>query len=248
VSTTSAEAPASRWAIAPERAVFLSRIINIVALLGLIGVLAGSLHLQFGIGEQPCPLCIVQRSGMIGLAVGPMMNLLWGMSPRHYALSILAAVVGGAGSTRQILLHIADPNDPGYGPAVLGLHLYTWAFITFLLGAVGCALLLMWQAPFQAGDRGVLRDANIGVMRPIAAGMVVWLTLVVAIWVVIDLSIVGLSILPECGLGECPDDPANTNALGNLGGWWAILACGVVAGVIAWLLERRWQRSAQAAG
>ncbi len=248
MSTTSAEAPASRWAIAPERAVFLSRIINIVALLGLIGVLAGSLHLQFGIGEQPCPLCIVQRSGMIGLAVGPMMNLLWGMSPRHYALSILAAVVGGAGSTRQILLHIADPNDPGYGPAVLGLHLYTWAFITFLLGAVGCALLLMWQAPFQAGDRGVLRDANIGVMRPIAAGMVVWLTLVVAIWVVIDLSIVGLSILPECGLGECPDDPANTNALGNLGGWWAILACGVVAGVIAWLLERRWQRSAQAAG
>ncbi len=248
MSTTSAEAPASRWAIAPERAVFLSRIINIVALLGLIGVLAGSLHLQFGIGEQPCPLCIVQRSGMIGLAVGPMMNLLWGMSPRHYALSILAAVVGGAGSTRQILLHIADPNDPGYGPAVLGLHLYTWAFITFLLGAVGCALLLMWQAPFQAGDRGVLRDANIGVMRPIAAGMVVWLTLVVAIWVVIDLSIVGLSILPECGLGECPDDPANTNALGNLGGWWAILACGVVAGVIAWLLERRWQRSAQAVG
>ncbi len=248
MSTTSAEAPASRWAIAPERAVFLSRIINIVALLGLIGVLAGSLHLQFGIGEQPCPLCIVQRSGMIGLAVGPMMNLLWGMSPRHYALSILAAVVGGAGSTRQILLHIADPNDPGYGPAVLGLHLYTWAFITFLLGAVGCALLLMWQAPFQAGDRGVLREANIGVMRPIAAGMVVWLTLVVAIWVVIDLSIVGLSILPECGLGECPDDPANTNALGNLGGWWAILACGVVAGVIAWLLERRWQRSAQAAG
>ena len=141
--------------MAPDRAVFLSRVINILALFGLILVLAGSLHLQFGVGEQPCPLCIVQRSGMIGLAVGPMMNLLWGMSPRNYALSILAAVVGAAGSTRQILLHIADPNDPGYGPEVLGWHLYTWAFVTFLVGIVGCTMLILWQAPFRAGDSGV---------------------------------------------------------------------------------------------
>ncbi|MDA9863411.1 disulfide bond formation protein B, partial [bacterium] len=69
----------------------LARLINIVALVALIGVLAGSLHLQFGIGEQPCPLCLVQRSAMIGLAIGPVMNLLWGMKPAHYALSILAA-------------------------------------------------------------------------------------------------------------------------------------------------------------
>ena len=30
--------------------IFLARLINIVALLGLIGILAGSLHLQIGIG------------------------------------------------------------------------------------------------------------------------------------------------------------------------------------------------------
>lgn len=103
----------------------LARLINVIALFALLGVLAGSLHLQFGIGEQPCPLCLVQRSAMIGLAIGPLMNLLWGMKPAHYALSILAAVVGGAASTRQILLHIATPGDPGYGPEVAGFHLYT---------------------------------------------------------------------------------------------------------------------------
>lgn len=237
--TTSLTSPASRWSIAPDRAVFLSRLINIAALLGLIGVLAGSLHLQFGAGEQPCPLCIVQRSGMVGLAVGPIMNLLWGMRARHYALSILAAVVGAAGSTRQILLHIADPNDPGYGPEVFGWHLYTWALVTFIIAIVGCALLIMWQAPFEAGDQGVLRDA--GAMRPLVTGLVVWLSLVVVIWVTIDLAVIGLSVIPECGLGECPDDPANTNALGNLGGWVAVLAVGVVAAVIAALLERRWK-------
>ena len=239
MTTSQATLPASRWSMAPDRAVFLSRLINIAALLGLIGVLAGSLHLQFGAGEQPCPLCIVQRSGMVGLAVGPIMNLLWGIKARHYALSILAAVVGAAGSTRQILLHIADPNDPGYGPEVFGWHLYTWALVTFIIAIVGCALLIMWQAPFEAGDRGVLRDA--GPMRPIVTGLVVWLSLVVVIWVTIDLAVIGLSVIPECGLGECPDDPENTNALGNLGGWFAVLAVGVVAAVIAAIIERRWR-------
>ena len=234
----------SRWAMNPDRAVLLSRLINIAALFGLIMVLAGSLHLQFGIGEQPCPLCIVQRSGMVGLAVGPVMNLLWGMSPRHYAISILAAVVGAAGSVRQILLHIADPNDPGYGPTVLGLHLYTWALVTFIIAIVGCALLIMWQAPFSAGDKGVLRAP--GPWRTLATGMIVWLSLTVVIWVFIDLAVIGIYILPECGLGECPDDPANTSGLGNINGWLAVLAAGVIAAVIAYVLERRWRSTSDA--
>lgn len=223
----------------PDRAVLLSRLINIAALFGLILVLAGSLHLQFGVGEQPCPLCIVQRSGMVGLAVGPIMNLLWGMNARNYALSILAAVTGGAGSTRQILLHIADPNDPGYGPTVLGLHLYTWALVTFIIAIVGCALLIMWQAPFQAGDRGVLKDP--GPFRPVVTGLITWLSLVVVIWIFVDLAIIGVYILPECGLGECPDDPADTAGLGNINGWIAVLAVGVIAAIIAAVLEKRWR-------
>jgi disulfide bond formation protein DsbB len=229
----------------PDRAVFLSRLINIAALFGLILVLAGSLHLQFGAGEQPCPLCIVQRSGMVGLAVGPIMNLLWGIKPRHYALSNLAAVVGAAGSTRQILLHIADPNDPGYGPEVFGWHLYTWALVTFIVAIVGCAILIMWQAPFLAGDEGVLRDP--GPMRPLVTGLVVWLSLLVIIWATVDLAVIGVSIIPECGLGECPDDPVDTNSLGNLGGWFAVLTVGVLAAIAAYILERRW-RSRESTG
>lgn len=241
---TIANAGTSRWAMDPSRAVLLSRLINIAALFGLIMVLAGSLHLQFGTGEQPCPLCIVQRSGMVGLAVGPIMNLLWGIRARHYALSILAAVVGAAGSTRQILLHIADPSDPGYGPTVLGWHLYTWALVTFIIAIVGCALLIMWQAPFDAGDRGVLHET--GVTRPVVAGLIVWLSLMVIVWMVVDLGVIGLSVIPECGLGECPDDPANTNSLGNLGGWVAVLSVGAISAVVAWVLERRWRRTSAA--
>lgn len=212
-----------------ERSVAISRIINIAALAALLAVLSGSLFLQFGVGEQPCPLCLVQRSGMIGLAVGPIMNLLWGIRPMHYALSILAALVGGAGSIRQILLHIATPGDQGYGPAVLGFHLYTWADITFVIATAGCALLLMWSTPLQSGDTGVLGTR--GTMRAIALGFIAWVT--------IDLAIILISVIPECGLGMCPDDPPQGLTLGTLGGIVMLLGCATIAFVIGFVLNRR---------
>lgn len=201
----------------------LARWLNIAALFGLIAVLAGSLHLQLGVGEQPCPLCLVQRSAMIGLAVGPVMNLLWGMKPAHYALSILAAVVGAAGSTRQILLHIADPNDPGYGPAIFGLHLYTWALITFVIGVVGCAILLLWDKQFRVADDGIRHQR--------AFARIVALTAI--IWVFLDLLVIGISVIPECGLGMCPDDPQNISGAGDIGGWLVVLSIGMLAFAIA---------------
>ena len=203
-------------------AVNIARIINVVALVALIGVLAGSLHLQLGVGEQPCPLCLVQRSAMFGLAVGPIMNLLWGMRPAHYALSILAAVVGGAASVRQILLHI-EPGDPGYGPAVFGLHLYTWAFVTFVIAVIGCSIMLLWDAPFRAGDEGIRFERR-------------WLrvlTLTPIFWVLLDLIVVGLTVLPECGLGMCPDNPPATRGLGDIPGWVAVISIGGLALVFA---------------
>ena len=215
--------------ITPARKLLIFRLINLIALLGLLGVLTGSLDLQILVGEQPCPLCLLQRSGMIGLAVGPIMNLLWGMRPAHYALSILAAVVGAAGSTRQILLHISDPADPGYGPEVMGYHLYTWAFITFAIGAAGCAALLLFSNQFSLGDTGVLRRK--GVLR-IA-------TLTIVVWTLVYLVIIAVTVLPECGLGMCPDDPSSTGGIetpvGIIG--FSVFVLGSFA--IAYLLDRR---------
>jgi len=201
-----------------SQATRIARIINVLALFALIGVLAGSLHLQLGVGEQPCPLCLIQRSAMIGLAVGPIMNLLWGMRPAHYAISILAAVVGGAGSVRQILLHI-QPGDPGYGPAVLGLHLYTWAFITFVIAVVGCSVMLLWPAPFEADDQGIRHERR-------------WFrifALTAIIWVLLDLLVIAISVIPECGLGMCPDNPPDITGVGDIPGWLVVMSIGLVA-------------------
>lgn len=228
--TSLTEAP-----LTDARATRLARLVNILALFALIGVLAGSLHLQFGIGEQPCPLCLIQRSAMIGLAIGPLMNLLWGMRPAHYALSILAAMVGGAGSTRQILLHIADPADPGYGPEFAGLHLYSWAFVTFAIAIVGCAVMLLWSAPFRAEDRGILYERRW--MRLLAFTAI--------IWVFLDLLVIAVSVIPECGLGMCPDDPANIDGFGDVPGWAFVLSIGMLAFAVALaaVLDRRLART-----
>ena len=213
----------------PARQLLLFRLINLIALLALLGVLTGSLDLQILVGEQPCPLCLLQRSGMIGLAVGPIMNLLWGMRPAHYAVSILAAFAGGAASTRQILLHIATPGDPGYGPAVAGFHLYTWAFITFAVGAAGCAALLLFSSQFSLGDTGVLRRK--GALR-IA-------TLTVVAWTSVYLIIIAVTVLPECGLGMCPDDPESTGGIKAPVGVIGFLFVVLGSFVIAYLLDRR---------
>lgn len=219
--------------ITDARATQISRWINILALLALLGVLAGSLHLQFGIGEQPCQLCLVQRSAMIGLAVGPVMNLLWGMKPSHYAISILAAAAGSAGSVRQILLHINDPAGTGYGPAVLGWHLYTWAFVTFVITIVGIAVLLLWNQPFTADDQGVVA-AGAGRSRSAAPIVSIW----VILWVFFDLIFIAISVLFECGLGMCPDDPPNITGFGDGPGWILFLGIGLLSLVLAPLIDR----------
>ena len=76
--------------------------------------------------------------GMILAAFGPAWLLMRAMrgpiDARDYAqcygISVLAAIVGGAVSVRQTLLHIA-PGDPGFGEPVMGLHLYTWGIVIF---------------------------------------------------------------------------------------------------------------------
>ena len=112
-----------------------ARNINAVAILGICGLLIGAYYIQFVKGEFPCPLCLLQRVAMLGVALGAMMNLRFGIHPAHYGISILSAVLGACISARQILLHINTPGS-GYGSPVFGMHLYTWALIAFIVAVV----------------------------------------------------------------------------------------------------------------
>ena len=114
-------------------------------------VLGLALLLQSAKGEPPCPLCMLQRYGMILSTLGA----LWivrdaqrrTLTPQTYlqglGLAALGAFVGAVFAARQVLLHIL-PGDAGYGDAVMGLHLYSWAFITFCVVIVfSCSLAIL---------------------------------------------------------------------------------------------------------
>jgi len=96
-------------------------LMNVLALYAIAGVLFAAFAMQFWLSELPCPLCLLQRVFFCAIAAGPILNLRYGPRASHYALSILAALIGASVSARQILLHIL-PGDPGFGSAVFGYH------------------------------------------------------------------------------------------------------------------------------
>lgn len=141
-----------------------------------LGILSGAMFwFQFAQAELPCPLCITQRMAMMLVVIGPIyvvIQALRGTSTTRTlsvgaGISILGAVLGMAMSSRQVLLHI-KPGDPGYGVPVLGMHLYTWALVTFVVVLVFCGVVLacnQWLVP-QAPHSSALQ---------MIAKIVIWL-------------------------------------------------------------------------
>jgi disulfide bond formation protein DsbB len=120
----------------------LQKILNILFIYVLCTVLLSGYAYQFIKHEEPCPLCLLQRLGMIGISIGLFMNLRFGIKAEHYGLSLLSAVVGRFVSLRQIGLHIC-PQFSTFGEPVLGFDLYVWAFIVFTCSVIAIAILLI---------------------------------------------------------------------------------------------------------
>ncbi len=149
-------------------------------------VMLSAFYIQFGEGEFPCPLCMLQRYGMILSTLGALFVIMQArrgtLTPVRYAqglgMGLLGALAGSSVSVRQILLHI-KPGDPGYGEPVLGIHLYTWAFITFVIVMVYCAAVLMLapraipQAPAEGSPARMLSTVIIWIFIGVVAANVI---------------------------------------------------------------------------
>ncbi|MDN3503993.1 MAG: disulfide bond formation protein B [Rhabdochlamydiaceae bacterium] len=119
----------------------LARTLNALMIFVLVGILLSAYYQQFTKQGEPCPLCILQRLGMITVAFGLFLNLWYGIRRSHYTLSLVGALVGGSSSLRQICLHIC-PNSPTFGIPVWGYSLYVWAFFTFIASLFAIGILL----------------------------------------------------------------------------------------------------------
>lgn len=179
--------------------------------LAYCAVLLGAFTVQLVGGEFPCPLCMLQRYAMMLCTVGVLWILVQArrgeLTAGRYAqglgMGIIGAAAGSVVSVRQILLHIL-PGDPGYGSPVLGMHLYTWALITFFIVIVFVGVVSMLapaglpEAPAGAGARKV-SSAVIGL----------FVVLIVA-------NLVGIVVL-EGFAWVLPDDPQSYNLFQQLG-------------------------------
>lgn len=121
----------------------IQRDLNALMIVVLSGVLLSAFGVQFFLHEEPCPLCMLQRIGMIGVAVGAMLNVWFGVRMAHYGICLLSALFGGAVALRQISLHVC-PGFPEFGLPVLGLSLYTWSFFVFVCIVFSVAVLLFF--------------------------------------------------------------------------------------------------------
>ena len=172
-------------------------LLNALSLYALALVLLLGFYFQLGWHELPCPLCLLQRVAFVALAVGPILNIRYGPRPSHYALSVLAALVGVTASVRQVMLHIL-PGDKGYGSPILGLHFYTWAALFFLLAIALIAIVMLFDRQFA--------DAHSP--PPAFAKVAMWL-------VILLVAANAVSTLLECGLAVCPEDPVRYLLLGG---------------------------------
>ena len=185
---------------------------QVAFLVAYIGVLSGAMFFfQFALNEQPCPLCITQRMGMMLSSLGAVYVLVQSLRSTlstsgfmtGLGFSIVGALLGAFMSARQILLHIA-PGDPGYGEAVFGLHLYSWALVSFVVVLVFAGVILVFGTEFTP----------IAPTSP-AARRIVW----IIIWIFVATVAINLVVVfVEEGFNlYLPDNPVRYELLYQLG-------------------------------
>jgi len=201
-ATTDATAVSTPQSSEPTAAVGAARWLNIVAIFVVLTIITITLMQQFGYGLAPSYLGTVQRAALIGVAVGPILNLLWGMSPQHYAVSLFAAMIGGLSSGLQMLQGAQgtltlDPND-----IIIGLPIYEWALIVFVGAMVAIGCMLLWIKSWAAWDHGITNHRSPS--RAIAYMTIIWLAMYLVLIII--------QTLVSCGVSECQANPSSTGS------------------------------------
>jgi disulfide bond formation protein DsbB len=164
-------------------------------LLGLIvvaGILTAATTMQYAFGELPCPLCLLQRVTLFGFCLGSLLSFRWGFSWRNSGISLLFAVLLLIISVRQTLLDIYPrPGHAYIGSAVLGLHMPVWSVVIALALVIAQAVQLL----VFGGQRQRL-PANAFPALALAGK-------IVGLYVVLLCAINLVSVVLQCGLGEC---------------------------------------------
>ena len=179
-----------------SRLELLRFVLNEAYALGMMAVIAAILTaamvVQYGYGELPCPLCLLQRVAMLGVCFGLMQNFRSGFSDRNLGFSLLFSVLLLVVSVRQTLLDIYPrPGHEYTGSAVLGLHMPVWS-ILIALALITAFALKLCVIGTEEGTRPPERTSLFGRLATVLSLYVIAIALV-------NFG----SVVVQCGLSEC---------------------------------------------
>ena len=175
-----------------QRGLFIDIVILIIAL----GANVIALFYQFYFNELPCPLCLLQRVGLLLIAFGALMNLKWGKQFKYDFIIVISSLYSLIVAMRQVFLHIM-PNDPGYGSKFLNLHFYTWNDIISFLFIILVSISPMFK---NVNIENLLSKISLSIKTTLNLFFILFMSLLV-----INI----ISVYLECGLKQCPDNPVN---------------------------------------
>lgn len=172
-------------------AVALDRLILFLMLLILAAILSAAMVMQYAFAEIPCPLCLLQRFAMFGCCFGLIQQLRFGSSERGTGISLIFSILLLVISVRQTLLDLFPRSGHDYvGSAIFGIHMPVWSVLIAVALLLGFAVrLTLFGGPRAAPDAAGLP------LGRLAQGL--------AIYVVVICAINFVSVVAQCGIGEC---------------------------------------------
>lgn len=172
-------------------AVALDRLILVLMLLILAAILTAAMVMQYAFREIPCPLCLLQRFAMFGCCFGLVQQLRSGTSERGTGISLIFSVLLLVISVRQTLLDLFPrPGHEYVGSAIFGIHMPVWSVFIAVALLLGFAIrLALFGGPRSAPQ------AMGSPVRRLVQGL--------GIYVVFICAINFVSVVVQCGMGEC---------------------------------------------
>lgn len=160
----------------------------------LAAILTAAMVFQYGYGELPCPLCLLQRLAMFGVCFGLILQFRSGFSYQNTGISLLFTVFLLIVSVRQTLLDIYPrPGHEYIGTAIFGIHMPVWSVIIAAVLFFGFALQFILFGQNRHQHEHPVKQF------PLLAMLATVLSLYVVAIGVINFASVGV----QCGFGQC---------------------------------------------
>lgn len=170
----------------------LNEVFSLAMTAVIAGVLTAAMIMQYGYGELPCPLCLLQRVALLGVCFGLMQNFRTGFSDRNLGFSLLFSVFLLLVSIRQTLLDIYPrPGHAYIGSAIMGLHMPVWS-ILIAMALITAFAIKLCVIGTEDGARSPEPTSPFG---PIATALSLY---------VIAIGLTNfVSVVVQCGLNQC---------------------------------------------